>query len=215
MFMHLRRLACFLLGGWLMGSVLMLFVTSWNYDAADVVARSHSSDLAKVVGPLSGEQARMLFFHMANEATRSYGVAWEIMQMVIGLATAAALFLERRTRLYTIGVGLMLLLVLFECSVILPQLDYVGRSVDFVPWNATSSMRDQYWSLRAVFLGMDTLKLLLGVGITAALLTLRNRSRERPPIEDDSETTDPRPESLRKTRTRVNSRSSREHSSRA
>ena len=209
--MHLRRLACFLLGCWLMGSVLMLCVTSWNSDAADALAGSHSPETSKLFAPLRGEQVRMLVFHMANDASRSYGAVWEIMQLVIGLGIAVALFLERRTRLYSIAIGLMLLLVLFECFVILPQLDWLGRSVDFVPWKTSSPTRDQYWNLRAVFLGMESLKLLIGFGLTAILLTLRSRRRGQRPELVEIETSEARPQSLRKTRTSSKSRDSREH----
>src|SRR5205814_9625952 len=108
---------------------------------------------------LTGEQARMLMFFMANEASRSYFTLWESVQLLMGLGTAVALFLERRTRLYSAGVGLMLLLVLFEWLGVLPQLDWLGRSIEFVPWKMDSSARGQYWNLQAVYLGVQTVKL--------------------------------------------------------
>jgi hypothetical protein len=175
--MHLRRIACFLLGGWLIGSLLMLFVNSANYDAADDVLRSPPPQATKLLSNLTGEQARMVMFFMANEASRSYVTVWECMQLLMGLGTAASLFLERRTRFYSAGVGLMLLLVLFEWLVILPQLDWLGRSIEFIQWKVDSSARAQYWNLRAVYLGVETVKLLVGAGVVAALLIMRNRSR--------------------------------------
>lgn len=189
----------------------MLCVTSWNYDAAAALAASHSPETTRLFAPLRGDQARMLIFLMANEASRSYGTAWEIMQIVIGLGAALALFLERRTRLYTIGIGLMLLLVLFEGFVILPQLDWLGRSVDSVPWKVSSPARDQYWNLRAVFLTMESLKLLLGFGLAGTLLVLRTRSRTQRPEVMQLENNEARPQSLRKTRSTAPSRRSREH----
>ena len=193
----------------------MLCVTSWNYDAAAAIAASHSPRIAKLLVPLRGEQARMLIFHIANEATRSYGTAWEATQVLIGLGAAAALFLERRTRLYIIGVGVMLLVAIFEWLVILPQLGYLGSSVDLVPWNLNSPTRDQYWNLRAVFIGMESLKLLLGAGLAAALLVIRGKSQaQRTESEDPMTTSGVRPQSLRKTRTRSRSSGSREHSTR-
>lgn len=210
--MHLRRLACFLLGSWLTGSVLMLCVTTWNYEAADALAGSHSPETTKLFYPLRGEQARMLVFHISNEASRSYGTAWESLQLAIGLAVAAALFLERRTRFYSIGIGLMLVLVLFECYAILPQLDWLGRSADFVSWRVNSQTRDQYWNLRAVFLGMESLKMLLGLGITGALLIARSRGRSELTQVEALESNQERPQSLRKTRTRSSSHGSRKHS---
>lgn len=198
-----------------MGSVLMLCVNSWNYDAADALAKSHSPETTKLFAALRAEQARMLVFHIVNEASRSYGTAWEIMQFVIGLAAALALFLERRTRWYPIGIGLMLLLVLFEWFVILPQLDWLGRSVDFVPSKVNSPTRDQYWNLRAVFLGMESLKLLIGAGLTVTLLSIRSRTRGQPREQVETETnpgsSDARPRSLRRRRTSSKSRRSGEH----
>ena len=160
-----------------MGSVLMLFVTSENYDAADAVLRSPPPQAAKLLSTLPREQDRMLLFFMVNEASRSYSTLWGSIQLLIGFGTAVSLFLERRTRFYSAGVGLMLLLVLFEWLVILPQLDWLGRSVDFVPWKVYSSTRDQYWNLRAVYLGVDIVKMLVGAGVVAALLIMRSRPR--------------------------------------
>lgn len=175
--MHLRRIACFLLGGWLIGSVLMVFVTSSNYDAAEDVLRSPPPEAAKLLANLPGEQGRMLLFFIANEIGRGYIPIWQSIQVLLGLATAVTLFLERRTRYYSAGVGLMLLLVLFEWLVVLPQLDWLGRSVDFVPWRDDSSARNQYWNLRAVYLGVETVKLLVGALVVAALIVMRTRSR--------------------------------------
>jgi hypothetical protein len=175
--MHLRRIAFFLLGGWLVGSVLMLFVTSANYDAADAVLRSPPPQAAKLLSTLPREQDRMLLFFMANEASRSYNGFWGFLQLLIGFGTGVSLFLERRTRFYSAGIGLMLLLVLFEWLVILPQLDWLGRSVDFVPWKAYSNIRDQYWNLRAVYLGVEIVKMLVGAGVVTALLIMRTRPR--------------------------------------
>jgi hypothetical protein len=211
--MHLRRIACFLLGGWLVGSVLMLCVTSWNYDAAGDVFRSPSPEMTQMLAKLPGEEARMLLFHAANEASRSYGTVWEIAQLVIGFSTATALFLERRTRFYSAGIALMLLLVLFECFVILPQLDWVGRSVDFVSWKVYSSARDQYWNLRAVFLGIESVKLLVGTGVAAALLIARSRSRPNRPNHQEAEEATPQP--VRRRRSRSTSGSSGEHAARS
>ena len=193
-----------------MGSVLMLCVTSWNDESASAVAGSHSPQTAKALFPLRGEQARMAVFYITNEATRSYGTVWEVMQFVIGLATAGALFLERRTRLYTIAIAVMLLVVIFEWLVILPHLGYLGSSIDMVPWNTSSAARDQYWNLRAVFIGMETLKLLLGAGLTGALLVIRTRSRSQSTdLPDPVLTTGERSERRRKSRA-----GSREHTTR-
>jgi hypothetical protein len=175
--MHLRRIALFLLGGWLVGSVLILFVSSANYEAADAVLRSPPPQAAKVLSILPSEQGRMLLFFVASEASRSYSTVWEPLQSLLGIGTAGALFLDRRTRFYSAGIGLMLLLVFFEWLVILPQLDWLGRSIDFVSWKVYSSTRDQYWNLRAVYLGVGMVKLLVGAGVVAALLVMRTRSR--------------------------------------
>src|SRR5207302_956337 len=146
------------LGGWLLGSILMLFVSSQNDDAADSVFRSPPPQAAKLLSTLKAEERRMLLFYMANEASRSYETIWGAMQLALGFGTAIALFLERRTRLYSAGIALMLLLVLFEILVILPQLDWLGRSIDFVPWKLESPARNQYWNLSAVYLGIDVMK---------------------------------------------------------
>lgn len=170
----------------MMGSLVMLYVSSSNYDAAGDVLRGPSAQTARILNRLPGEDGRMLLFHMANEATRSYGAAWELVQLAIGLPAAFLLFLERRTRFYSIGVGLMLLVVLFEYFVLLPQLDWLGRTADFVSWKVTSTPRDQYWNLRAVFLGIEVLKLLVGAGVSGALLTVRSRSQVTRPPESET-----------------------------
>lgn len=175
--MHLRRIALFLLGGWLVGSVLALLISTSNYEAADAILRSPPPEAAKMLAALPGEHGRMLMFFVANEATRSFSGLWEPLQLLLGFGTGLALFLERRTRFYSAGIGLMVLLVLFEWLAILPQLDWLGRSIDFVAWKVYSSTRDQYWNLQAVYLGVGAVKLLVGTGVAAALLFMRTRSR--------------------------------------
>ena len=119
----------------------------------------------------------MLLFYMADEASRSYTTAWSVLQLVLALPTAAILLVERRTRYYSIGVGLMLLLVLFEWLVITPQLDWLGRTIDFIPAKTASTTRNQYWNLRAVYLWIEILKILLGTGVTCMLVIMRTRAR--------------------------------------
>src|SRR5205807_5686186 len=131
----------------------------------------------KLLSTIGSEQRRMLLFFVANEASRSHETTWELLQLLMGFGTAIALFLDRRTRLYSAGIGLMLLLVLFELLVILPQLDWLGRSNGFVSWKVSSITRNQYWNLHAVYLGVGIVKLLVGAAVAAALFFMRSRSR--------------------------------------
>ena len=173
--MRLRRLACFLLGGWLLGSILALLTADSNFETADALLRIRAPETAKLLSKLEGEEQRMLMFFMAEEASRASTAIWQIMQIWLGIGTVVTLFLERHTRFYSAWAGLMLLLVLFEWLAVTPQLNWLGRSIDFVPWKLYSNTRDQYWNLRGVYLGVEAVKLLAGALIVAALLHGRKR----------------------------------------
>ncbi len=187
----------------------MLLVTGVNSEAVDDVLRGPPPSAVTVLKKLNGEQARMLLSYMADEASRSYTTAWSVLQLVLAIPALGILLMERRTRYYTIGVALMLLLVLFEWLVITPQLDWLGRTVDFVPWKTRSATRDQYWNLRAVYLGMEILKILLGAGVTVMLVIMRSRPRA---VTAELTQLQPPEEGARRRRTR-RSRSSGEHTS--
>jgi hypothetical protein len=177
--MHFRRIAAFLLGAWLAGTLLMLWVSNQNQESAAALVRAPGPETTKMILTLGQEQVRMLTSFVANEANRAYAVVWEWFQVFLGLVAVCVLLMERKNRVEAAGCIAMVILVLFEALFVSPELAYLGRGVDFVPWRAFNAARDQYWSLNAVFLGMETLKIILGLGVVASLFVVRSRRRTR------------------------------------
>jgi hypothetical protein len=109
---------------------------------------------------------------------------WELVEIVIGILLIGVLLLGLENKLLTGVAGAMVILTIFEHFKVTPELNWLGRSIDFTPWAAESQQRDQYWKLRTVYQVIDVVKLILALGITGYLFTLR-RKRVKPKVQID------------------------------
>jgi len=183
--MHQARIAIFLLGAWIFGGLFMAYVASQNIDMVDTVLKSPSSDAAKFLQKLGpNNNPRQLLYYLASEEIRSVSEDWELAQIGIGVLLMFVLLLGLENKLLTGVATAMVILTVFEHFKVTPELSWLGRSIDFIPWAAESQQRDQYWKLRTVYNMMDVLKLILALGMTGYLFTLR-RKRVKPRMQVD------------------------------
>ena len=84
----------------------------------------------------------------------------------------------------------MLVLVLFKHFAISPELAYRGRATDFPPGSAVFGAQARVWALNQVYVGVESVKLVLG-GILASYLFFfharRQRSRKEAGVADRAE----------------------------
>jgi hypothetical protein len=178
--MHTRRMATFLLGVWIGCSVLMGMIAVQDMRAPSETMTMPAAPAAQIMKKLSGEEARLLLRYQAAEQNRRYLYTWEEVQLGLGLAVAACLFLatERRT-LPLVFCGMMILLVVFEHFAITPEMIYRGRQADFPPGSAALGTLARVWVLEEIYIGVDVAKAVIGILLTGYLFVFHARSRVR------------------------------------
>ena len=173
--MHHGRLASFLLGAWLAGSFLMLWIATESLGVVDDAMSSPPIAAAKLVRTIGKDNARALLRYSAGEQNRFLFEGWELAQMALAVALILVLLLGLNSRLLAGLTAGMLLLVLFAHFRVTADLAWLGKNIEFVPWSAESSERDQFWRQHAVYSAIETIKLLLGGAVGVLLFTMRRR----------------------------------------
>jgi hypothetical protein len=160
--MHTRRLGAFLIGAWLVGGLLMGFVTSQSLRTVDrILAHTPQPDVS-----------RLLLRHQALEFNRHVTEAWEVMQLGIGAALlATSILTSHRSRIVIASTTVMLLIVVCMHFGLSPHMRALERSYDFLPPNAAAEQRDTYQSYAVWYLVLEILKVLAGL-VTAGRLLL-------------------------------------------
>ncbi len=180
--MHHGRIAAFLLGCWIAGSLFMALVATQNFGIADRVLNSPPPQVSKMIDTLGHENARQLFRHLAGEENRLYFYNWETVQLALGVVLTGFLLFGLDHRLLASLAGALLVLTLFEHFKVTTEMLWLGRSIDFVPRAAESGARSQFGKLHALYGVIEVLKLLLAVAIAVFLFPLQRR-RVRSKVE--------------------------------
>ena len=173
--MHHRRIAAFLAGLWIAGSLIMAYVATQNASGVDRIMHAPSAEASKIIQKLGQEQARMFLRYQAYEMTRFYMPRWEIAQMTLAALIAAVLYLGTHVnRLMVVLCGVILLVVLFMHFVLTPEITFLGRGLDF-----TNDRGTRYWALNALYAGLEVLKVVLVLIIAGYLFVFKTKTRTR------------------------------------
>jgi hypothetical protein len=179
--MHTRRMAAFLLGAWLGGSLLMILIQVENlrFTASLLTTPSdQAADLMTKTGPR--QNVEMLMRYQAAEQNRRYSYVWEEAQFGLALTLGGCLFLGTQRRIFPmVFCGLMLLMVVFQHLGVTPELAYRGRAADFPPGNTAYGVQTRVWALDQVYAWIEGTKLVLGVLLAGYLFIFRARGRRR------------------------------------
>ena len=181
--MHLRRIASFVLGIWLGGSVLLAFAAMGNFSTVNRVVANPAPLAARLIQPLGPERSRELLRSLAAEENSRYFQAWELTQFALGLILGAVLLLDRRGWLLPSLCGVMLLLVAFLHFRVTPEMVWLQRTVEFLPAGASTPERTHFMTLHHVYSTIEIIKILLGCVITGILFTIRPGRRHRSKTE--------------------------------
>jgi hypothetical protein len=180
--MHTRRMAGFLLGAWLGGSLLMILIQVENLRFTPSLLSSSTDQAAELLKKTVPQQnVEMLLRYQAAEQNRRYSYTWEEAQYGLALILGACLFLGTQRRIFPmIFCGLMLVMVIFEHLGVTPELAYRGREADFPPGSASYSTQTRVWALYQVYAWVEGTKLVLGTLLSGYLFIFRaRRSRKQ------------------------------------
>jgi|SRR5579863_1227509 hypothetical protein len=175
--MHTRRMAGFLLGAWLGGSILMILIQVENLRFTASLLATPSDQAVEVLKKTGPQQnLDLLMRYQAAEQNRRYSYIWEEAQFGLALILGAYLFLGTQRRIFPmVFCGLMLLMVIFEHLGVTQELTYRGREADFPPGNTSYSVQTRVWALYQVYAWVEGTKLVLGVLLSGYLFIFRAR----------------------------------------
>ncbi|MCW5965796.1 MAG: hypothetical protein KIT83_17285 [Bryobacterales bacterium] len=174
--MHHRRLAAFLIGSWLLGSLCMFFVATQNFRGVERLLDAPSAAASDRIDALGKEDARLLLRYQVSELNRFFFSAWERLQLVWG-AILVMVTLRGSQRLHVLAIPvLMLLMVAVEHWLLSPEINRLGLLMDFVPNARESAEGVQFWRYHQAYSAMEVVKFLLGIAF-ASLLLIRRRNR--------------------------------------
>src|SRR5271170_8118261 len=169
MAMHRYRIAAFLTGCLILGSLFMIFVATQNFGTVDRVLAAPPQEAAQMFQTLGPENARLLLRYLAGEENRLFFTNWELAQIALGALLTAILLLAIQSRLLAGLVGAMLIVTLFQHFRVTPEMIALGRLVDFGA-GAGSAAYSQFWRLHGLYGVLEVVKLALMIVVAGILL---------------------------------------------
>jgi hypothetical protein len=152
----------FLLGGWLLGTILVAFIAAENFWIIDrLLATSVHPVFHRDVGMLPAGEARAMLRYLASEQNRFYFTYWGWAEAVLGIALLGMAARSGSGRLL-LGFGLMLALVAVTQLYLTPRIVELGRALDFVPREPPPPGLNTFGRLHAAYSAVDLLKLVAG-----------------------------------------------------
>jgi hypothetical protein len=186
---HTRRIASFILGAWVAGSLFMIFISIQNGRSANALLLSPLPEAAKIMDDAGKDRAALLLRHAAAEETRSASFSWEKVQISLAIALGGFLFLGTQKRLFPLVLcGAMFVLVLFQHFGISTELAYLGRETDFPPGDTLIGPQKRMIALEEVYYAAEAIKL-VAAGILASFLFVfrPRRGRKEVPALDPAD----------------------------
>ena len=147
--MHPQRISAFLLGGWILGSLFMIFVAIQNFRMADFLGNSETHALLR---------------DMAGRLNQVFFVNWERAELVLGVVLTAVLLLGVRNRWQAILSGVLLILVAVQHFGVTPQMLALSAHLD----NAATA--EQFGKLHAAYGVLEVVKLAGAFALAILLL---------------------------------------------
>lgn len=169
--MHTRRVGAFLIGSWLLGSLLIAFISSQVFVNVDRFLNSPPAQIAKELDDIGPDMMRQILRYQASQHSRHIIETWEVMQLGLGGALlATSVLTAHRSRFVIASSALMMAIVLFMYFHLTPIMNALARSFDFLPLTAALQERENYNRYSVWYHVLEILKVTLGIVITGRLL---------------------------------------------
>jgi hypothetical protein len=185
--MHRHRIAAFLSGCLILGSLFMIFVATQNFQTVDRVLAAPAPQAAQMFQTLGPDNSRLVLRYLAGEENRLFFVNWELVQMALGIVLTAILLFAIRNGLLAGLAGGMVIIALFQHFRVTPEMISLGRLIDFGTGSGSAAYT-QFWRLHGLYGVLEVVKLILVIVVAAMLLFGRRRKRE--PVSIESETSE-------------------------
>ena len=176
--MKISNFACWLLGGWIAGSLFMILVATQNFRSVDRLLASPAGAAASIER-MGREEARTFLRYQVSEQNRWYFETWEKIQLALGLALLALTL--RQDRMSAALAAGMFVLLLAQRFWITPEIVRIGRLIDFSP---QAPERPTFWIFHGAYSAVELTKLALGFFLSGRLIvgkTYIGRAAEESP----------------------------------
>ena len=177
--MHLRRIASFLLGAWLAGSLTVLIVCFSNLASVDEVMESTNADAQRVLAHAGSAAARAILHSLAAAENTRLLSGWELAQAPLGILTALMLLFERPTRLLVALPVVMLLLIGFEHVLLTPEIAWLSPALAFAQDGTALAQRGRLDNIYRIYGFVEAAKALVGIALAVLLFVMRSGRRSR------------------------------------
>lgn len=183
--MHTRRLGAFLIGAWLIGSVLVWLTQSQTVMTVDRLLTSPPAQAAGQLETMGSDASRQMLRHVAMQVNRRVGETWEVVQLGLGAALLASSILTPHRSRITIGcAALMMALSATMAFYLTPRMNELGRTLDFVSPAAAPEERAALNNLEVWYKTAEVLKTMLALVVSIRLLfdfyEFRSKLQEEP-----------------------------------
>jgi hypothetical protein len=185
--MHHHRIAAFLSGCLILGSLFMIFVATQNFQTVDRVLASPPPEATQMFQTLGDGNSRLLLRYLAGEENRFFFVTWELTQIALGVVLTAILLFPLQSGLLAGMAGGSVIIALFQRLRVTPEMIALGRSVEFGAGAGTAAY-SQFWRLHGLYGVLEVVKLILLIAVAAFLLF----SPRRRVVAGDDATSEPR-----------------------
>jgi hypothetical protein len=162
--MKIPYFTCWLLGGWIAGSLFMILVATQNFRSVDRLLSAPAGAAAQIER-MGRDEARAFLRYQVSEQNRWYFETWEKIQLALGLALLAVTL--RQGRLSLALATVMFALLLAQRFWITPEIVRIGRLIDFAP---QAPERQTFWMFHNAYSAVELAKLALGIFLSGRLI---------------------------------------------
>ena len=162
--MHYHRVAAFLAGCWILGSLFMMFVATENFRTVDRLLAAPPPQAAPVIQAIGSQDSRFLLRQLVGEENAFFFESWELAELILGVALAAFLLFGARNRLLAGLAAALIALVAFQHFKVTPEM--VSLANDTGP----AGSRADFGQLHALYGILEVVKLVVAIAIAAVLL---------------------------------------------
>ena len=177
--MRWHRIASFLSGCLILGSLFMIFVATQNFATVDRVLAMPPHQGQQIFQTLGPENARLLLRYLAGEENQLFFLTWELALIGLGALLTAILLLPMKSGLLAGMTGTCVIVTLFQHFRVTPEMIALGHLVDF-GGGAGSAAYSQFWRLHGLYGVLEVVKLALLIVVAAFLLFGRRQRTEQP-----------------------------------
>ncbi|MBC8167291.1 MAG: hypothetical protein H7Y20_15655 [Bryobacteraceae bacterium] len=169
--MHTRRFGAFIIGMWIMGTIVVWFARSLNEMNVERMFTNPPVPVQKEIDNMGNDTSRQIFRYQAAQHSRRIQETWEMIQLGIGAALlATSILTTHRSRVVVGSTILMMLMLVIMAFYITPVMHSLARSYDFLPASANIRERESYASSQVRHSVLEILKLALMLLVAARLL---------------------------------------------